>query len=220
MDEAAVVDPPAGAGASKDATKRRRIVKVRQAPQSPGVVLVQAAAPQSLVLVQAEASSESSASGAPVKRHRVAAPMDEASVVEPAGATVVSDASGIVSEPDVAAPIVEPAGATVVSGASGIVGVGAPVARAPEPAPMDEDAPSGLLSWFTRRLSPGEGARHQVDRGVPPVSAPRNLPPTVVEDENGNHPLGEVSFDTAEEGDDDFSGVTNIFDPAPGVVLE
>lgn len=64
----------------------------------------------------------------------------------------------------------------------------------------------GILSWFNS--FPGVApAPAQVDQGAPPVSRPYRPVVPWVEDES--HPLGELSFETADEGDD-VSGVTNV----------
>jgi hypothetical protein len=137
-----------------------------------------------VVPAPAEASVASNASGSPAKRLRPAVPLSEMTAAE------IRD---IVDVPRFDAPA--PPGGTI--GSDDSAGIQhAPSAR----------AASGLLGWFGY-ANDADQAPDQVDQGFPPVSAPLIGRPHMVEDDS--RPIGELSFETADEGDDELSAVTN-----------
>ena len=71
---------------------------------------------------------------------------------------------------------------------------------------------SGVLSWLGLQTSV---APQQVDQGLPLLSAPLRRRVHVVQndddddDDDDSRDIGDISFDTATEGDDEVSAVTN-----------
>jgi Ring finger domain len=146
--------------------------------------------PPSLQPADAPAPSEgsvaSNASGSPAKRLRSDVRLSEMSAAEIRGIVDVPRFDGF----DASAP----SGGTIGSDDS------AGIQHAPS-----AGAASGLLGWFGY-ANDADQALHQVGQGLPPVSAPRTRRPHLVEDDS--RPVGELSFDTADEGDDEVSAVT------------